>query len=214
MRVGLVAEKLGMSRLFNEAGEHVPVTVLLVDECQVIGLKTKDQHGYSAVQVGYGKGRVKSMAKPQKGMYAKLQVEVKKGIREFRTSEDNALEMGTELKADHFQVGQFVDVVGTSLGKGFAGVIKRHNFRMNRASHGASVCHRSHGATGQRQDPGRVFKGKKMAGHLGAERVTIQNLKIVQTDPERGLLYIRGAVPGYKGSIVIIKDSIKKTLVK
>ncbi|MEI8321392.1 MAG: 50S ribosomal protein L3 [Alphaproteobacteria bacterium] len=214
MRVGLVAEKLGMSRIFNEAGEHVPVTVLLVEDCQVVGLKTQDQHGYSAVQVGYGKGRAKSLNKPEKGLYAKLKMEVKKGIREFRITEGDSLEVGAELKADHFQIGQFVDVVGTSLGKGFAGVIKRHNFSMNRATHGASVCHRSHGATGQRQDPGRVFKGKKMAGHLGAERVTIQNLKVVQTDPERGLLYIRGAIPGHKGSVIIIQDAVKKTVNK
>lgn len=208
MRIGLVAEKLGMSRIFNDIGEHVPVTVLLVEGCQVLAYKTQDKHGYSAVQLGYGKGRAKSMTKPEKGFFAKLQMEVKKGIKEFRTQDRP--EVGIEVKADHFQVGQFVDVMGTSLGKGFAGVIKRHNFRMNRASHGASVCHRSHGSTGQRQDPGRVFKGKKMAGHMGAKRVTIQNLKVIQTDPDRGLIYIKGAVPGHKGSVLVIRDAVKK----
>ncbi len=210
MRTGLVAEKLGMMRLFNEKGEHVPVTVLNVDHCQVVGQKTQELNGYEAVQLGYGQGRVKSLNKAQKEFYAKLKIEPKKGMQEFRVSSENILEVGLELKADHFQVGQFIDVCGTSIGKGFAGAMKRHNFAGNRASHGASVCHRSLGATGQRQDPGKVFKGKKMAGHLGAERVTIQNLKVVQIDAERGLVFVHGAIPGHKGSKVLVRDAIKK----
>lgn len=214
MRTGLVAEKIGMMRLFNESGEHVPVTVLRMDQCHVIGHKTMEKHGYVAVQLGYGVGRVKSLKKPQRDFYAKLKIEPKKGLKEFRVDADQMIEVGTALTPSHLQVGQFVDVVGTSIGKGFAGAMKRHNFAGNRASHGASLCHRSLGATGQRQDPGKVFKGKKMAGHMGSERVTIQNLKVVELDADRGLIYLHGAVPGHKGSLVAIKDAVKKTAVK
>lgn len=210
MRTGLVAEKIGMTRLFSEQGEHVPVTVLHVESCQVLAHKTEGLHGYSAIQVGFGKGRPKSMSKAEKGFYAKHKVDAKKGLKEFRVSEESFLEVGTVLHVDHFKVGQYVDVVGTSLGKGFAGVMKRHNFGGNRASHGASVCHRSHGSTGQRQDPGKVFKGKKMAGHLGAERVTIQNLQVVHLDTDKGLIYLRGAVPGHNGSFITVRDAVKK----
>ena len=210
MRTGLVAEKIGMTRLFDDQGEHVPVTVLQVEACQVLGHKTEELHGYRAVQIGFGKGREKSLNKAQKGFYAKHQVEVKKGLKEFRVSEDALLEVGTALDVDHFKLGQYVDVIGTSLGKGFAGVMKRHNFGGNRASHGCSVSHRSHGSTGQRQDPGKVFKGKKMAGHLGAERVTIQNLQVVRLDSDKGLIYLRGAVPGHKGSFITVKDAVKR----
>lgn len=210
MRIGLVAEKLGMTRLFDAQGEHVPVTVLHVENCQVVGHKTEELHGYTAVQIGYGKGRVKSLNKAEKGFYAKHKIEPKKGLKEFRLPADAFVEVGANIHPDHFQVGQYVDVVGTSLGKGFAGVMKRHNFGGNRASHGASVCHRSHGSTGQRQDPGKVFKGKKMAGHLGAERVTIQNLQIVRLDSDKGLIYIKGAVPGHKGSFITVTDAVKR----
>lgn len=211
MRIGLVAEKIGMTRLFDEQGEHIPVTVLQVESCQVLDHKTLASHGYSATQIGFGKGREKSLNKAQKGFYAKHKVDVKKGLKEFRVDEESFLEMGTMLHVDHFKVGQYVDVVGTSLGKGFAGVMKRHNFGGNRASHGCSVSHRSHGSTGQRQDPGKVFKGKKMAGHLGSERVTIQNLQVVSLDSDKGLIYLKGAVPGHKGSFITVKDAVKRT---
>ncbi|HCI48534.1 MAG: 50S ribosomal protein L3 [Alphaproteobacteria bacterium RIFCSPLOWO2_01_FULL_45_8] len=210
MRTGLVAEKIGMTRLFDEQGEHVPVTVLHLESCQVLAHKTEALHGYNAVQIGFGKGREKSLNKAEKGLYAKHKVDVKKGLKEFRVGEDAFLEVGLTLHPDHFKVGQYVDVVGTSLGKGFAGVMKRHNFGGNRASHGCSVSHRSHGSTGQRQDPGKVFKGKKMAGHLGAERVTIQNLQVVRLDSDKGLIYLKGAVPGHKGSFITVTDAIKR----
>ncbi len=210
MRTGIVAEKLGMTRLFTDTGEQVPVTVLQVNRCQVVAQRDRAKNGYNALQMGYGQGRVKSMKKPVKGYYAKLNVEPFKKLKEFRVDDSSLLPVGTEVRVDHFQIGQFVDVVGTSLGKGFAGAMKRHNFGGNRASHGASVCHRSLGATGQRQDPGKVFKGKKMAGHLGNEQVTIQNLKVVELDAERGLLFLRGAVPGHKGSLLAVKDAVKK----
>lgn len=210
MRTGLVAEKIGMTRLFDDQGNHVPVTVLRVSSCRVVGQKTLDKHGYSALQIGFGVGRPKSMTKAEKGFYAKHKFEPNKGIREFRVDEDAMVETGTQMHAEHFEAGQFVDVVGTSLGKGFAGPMKRHNFAGNRASHGASLSHRSHGSTGQCQDPGKVFKGKKMAGHLGSERVTIQNLKVVQVDSEKGLIFLKGAVPGHKAANVLIRDAIKK----
>lgn len=210
MRTGLVVEKLGMSRLFDGEGNHIPVTVLQAKSCRVVGHKTDEKHGYTAVQLGFGVGRPKSMTKAEKGFYAKLQTEPHKGIREFRVSEDALLPIGEQLHVDHFEVGQFVDVVGTSIGKGFAGVMKRHNFGGNRASHGASLSHRSHGSTGQCQDPGKVFKGKKMAGHMGAARVTTQNLKVVQIDADRGLIFVLGAVPGHKSSHVLIRDAVKK----
>lgn len=195
MRSGLIAQKVGMTRLFTEQGEHVPVTVLKVDGCHVVAKRTEDQDGYSAVQLGVGAAKVKNVSKAMRGHFAKANVEPRQKMAEFRVSPENLLEPGVELSAAHFVVGQLVDVVGTSIGKGFAGGMKRHNFRGLEATHGVSVSHRSHGSTGNRQDPGRVFKGKKMAGHLGAERVTLQNLKIVATDADQGLILVKGAVP-------------------
>ncbi len=210
MRTGLIAEKLGMTRLLTEKGEHVPMTLLKVDNCQVVGTKIAEKDGYTAVQLGVGTAKVKRVSKAMRGHFAKAKVEPKKKLVEFRVSEDALLKMGEQLSVDHFVAGQYVDVTGTSIGKGFAGVMKRHNFGGLRASHGVSVSHRSHGSTGQRQDPGKVFKGKKMAGHLGSEQVTVQNLEIVLTDPERGLLGIRGAIPGHPGGYVLIRDAVKK----
>lgn len=208
MRTGLIAEKVGMTRWFMDDGESVPVTVLKVDSCQVISQKTMDKNGYTALQVGVG--HAKNVKKPMRGVFAQAKVEPKKKLAEFRASEDELLEVGSDIKVDTFSVGQCVDVIGVSIGKGFAGVMKRWNFRGLRASHGVSVSHRSHGSTGNRQDPGRVFPGKKMAGHLGHERVTIQNLKVVNIDLERGLLLLRGAVPGPQGGFVLVHDALKK----
>ncbi|AMW33982.1 50S ribosomal protein L3 [Haematospirillum jordaniae] len=210
MRSGLIAQKVGMTRLFTAEGEHVPVTVLKVDGCHVIAVRTQDRDGYTAVQLGVGTAKVKNVSKAMRGHFAAAKVEPRKKVAEFRVSPECLLDSGVELSVDHFVVGQLVDVVGTSIGKGFAGGMKRHNFRGLEATHGVSVSHRSHGSTGNRQDPGRVFKGKKMAGHLGAERVTLQNLKIVSTDSERGLLLVRGAVPGSEGGWVLVRDAVKK----
>jgi large subunit ribosomal protein L3 len=210
MRSGVIAQKVGMTRLFNEAGEHVPVTVLKLDGCQVVALRTLERDGYTAVQLGAGKAKVKNTTKPMRGHFAKARVEPKRKLVEFRVSQDALLEPGDELTADHFVSGQRVDVTGTSIGKGFAGVMKRHNFAGLRASHGVSVSHRSHGSTGQRQDPGKVFKGKKMAGHLGDERVTVQNLAVIAIDPERGLIMVQGAVPGADGGWVLVRDAVKR----
>lgn len=210
MRTGLIAEKLGMSRLLTEKGEHIPITLLKVDNCQVVATKTNENDGYSAVQLGVGKAKVKRISKGLRGHFTKAKVEPKKKVVEFRVSEDALLKAGDLLSVEHFLNGQYVDVTGTSIGKGFAGGMKRHNFGGLRASHGVSVSHRSHGSTGQCQDPGKVFKGKKMAGHLGAERVTILNLEVVLTDPERGLIGVRGAVPGSAGGYVLIRDAVKK----
>lgn len=210
MRSGLIAQKVGMTRLFTEQGEHVPVTVLKVDGCHVVAKRTEDQDGYSAVQLGVGAAKVKNVSKAMRGHFAKANVEPRQKMAEFRVSPENLLEPGVELSAAHFVVGQLVDVVGTSIGKGFAGGMKRHNFRGLEATHGVSVSHRSHGSTGNRQDPGRVFKGKKMAGHLGAERVTLQNLKIVATDADQGLILVKGAVPGAEGGWVLVRDAVKK----
>ncbi len=210
MRTGLIAEKLGMSRLLNEKGEHIPITLLKVDSCQVIATKTKERDGYTAVQLGVGAAKVRRISKALRGHFAKAKVEPKKKLVEFNVSEDALLNVGDHLSVEHFVNGQYVDVCGTSIGKGFAGVMKRHNFGGLRASHGVSVSHRSHGSTGQRQDPGKVFKGKKMAGHMGDERVTIQNLKVILTDPERGLIGLLGAVPGSPGGYVLIRDAVKK----
>ncbi len=210
MRTGLIAEKLGMSRLLTEKGEHIPITLLKVDNCQVVSTKTAEKDGYVAVQVGVGTAKVKRLSKALRGHFAKAKVEPKKKVVEFRVSPDALLNVGDALSVEHFLNGQYVDVTGTSIGKGFAGVMKRHNFGGLRASHGVSVSHRSHGSTGQRQDPGKVFKGKKMAGHMGDERVTVQNLKVVLTDPERGLIGILGAVPGNPGGFVLIRDAVKK----
>ena len=210
MRTGLIAQKLGMSRLFTEEGEHVPVTVLKVDNCQVVGVRTAERDCYTAVQLGVGKAKVKNVTKPMRGHFAKAKVEPKRILAEFRVSPDAVVEVGAELGADHFVVGQFVDVTGTSIGKGFQGVMKRHNFGGLNASHGVSISHRSHGSTGQRQDPGRTFKNKKMAGHTGGTRVTTQNLRVVAVDAERGLLLVRGAVPGAPQSYVTVKDAVKR----
>jgi large subunit ribosomal protein L3 len=210
MRTGLLAQKLGMTRIFTAEGNHVPVTVLKVDHCQVVAVRTTERDGYTAVQLGVGKAKVKNVSKPERERFAKAQVEPKKKLVEFRVSEDALLEVGVELSTEHFLPGQFVDVVGTTIGKGFAGVMKRHNFGGLRATHGVSVSHRSHGSTGQRQDPGKVFKNKKMAGHMGVVRVTTQNLKVVSTDAERGLILVMGAVPGCEGGYVMIKDAVKR----
>jgi len=214
MRTGLLAQKMGMTRIFAADGNHVPVTVLKVDHCQVVAIRTDETNGYNAVQLGVGKAKVKNVSKAQRGHFAKAKVEPKQKLAEFRVSKDNLLEVGAELSAAHFVTGQFVDVVGTTIGKGFAGSMKRWNFGGLRATHGVSVSHRSHGSTGNRQDPGRTFPGKKMAGHLGVERVTQQNLKVVETDVEQGLIYVHGAVPGHEGAYVLVKDAVKRALPK
>ena len=211
MRTGLIAKKLGMSRIFEANGVHVPVTVLSVDGLRVVAVKTAEKDGYTAVQLGTGAVKAKNVSKPMKGHFAKANVEPKKKLGEFRVSEDCLLSVGNELSVEHFVPGQYVDVCATSIGKGFAGVMKRHNFAGLEATHGVSVSHRSHGSTGQRQDPGKVFKGKKMAGHMGAERVTVQNLKVVAIDAARGLIMVKGAVPGSENSWVRVTDAVKKT---
>ena len=210
MRTGLIAKKLGMSRIFKADGTHVPVTVLSVDGLQVVNVKTAEKDGYNAVQLGTGAIKAKNVTKPMKGYFAKANVEPKKKLGEFRVSEDCLLSIGDELSVEHFVAGQYVDVCATSIGKGFAGVMKRHNFAGLEASHGVSISHRSHGSTGQRQDPGKVFKGKKMAGHLGAERVTVQNLKVVAIDAARGLIMVKGGVPGSENTWVRVTDAVKK----
>lgn len=210
MRSGLIAQKVGMSRVFTDDGTHVPVTVLKVDGCHVISVRTQEKDGYTAVQLGVGAAKVKRTTQPMRGHFAKAKVEPRKKLAEFRVSEDALLEVGAQLSAEHFVVGQRVDVVGQSIGKGFAGAMKRHGFHGLRASHGVSISHRSHGSTGNSQDPGRVWKGKKMAGHMGDTRVTTQNLEVVSTDADRGLILIRGAVPGSKGGWVLISDAMKK----
>ena len=214
MRCGVIAQKLGMSRVFTEAGEHVPVTVLRLANCQVIAHRTKDKNGYVALQLGAGSRRPKNLTKADRGHFAAANVEPKRKLAEFRVEEGDLIPIGAEITADHFVVGQFVDVSGTSIGKGFAGPMKRWNFGGLRASHGVSISHRSHGSTGGRQDPGKTFKNKKMAGHMGVERVTTLNLKVVQTDIERGLLLVEGAVPGARGGWITLRDAVKKTLPK
>ena len=209
MRCGMIAKKLGMTRIFAEDGQHVPVTVLEVENCQVVAHRTTESHGYNAMQIGVGKAKVKNVSKAMRGHYAKANVEPKKKLVEFRIQDDAFVEVGAELTTDHFVAEQMVDVAATSIGKGFAGAMKRHNFGGMRATHGVSVSHRAHGSTGQCQDPGKVFKGKKMAGHMGAVRVTTQNLKIVSTDKDRGLILVKGAVPGSKGTWVYIADAVK-----
>lgn len=212
LRSGVIAKKLGMTRLFLEDGRQVPVTVLQLDGCQVVAQRTVEKDGYTAVQLGAGAAKAKRTTAAMRGHFAKAKVEPKRKIAEFRVSPDNLIGVGEELTADHYFAGQFVDIAGTSIGKGFAGVMKRHNFGGLRASHGVSISHRSHGSTGQCQDPGKVFKGKKMAGHLGAVRVTTQNLQVVRTDTDRGLIMVKGSVPGSKGGWVTIKDAVKKPL--
>jgi len=212
MRTGLLAKKVGMTRLFEEKGGHIPVTVLQVDNLQVVAHKTDEKDGYNAMQLGFGAAKVKNVSKAMRGHFAKSKVEPKRRLTEFRVSADNFVDVGSELSVGHFLEGQIVDVCGTSIGKGFAGGMKRHGFGGLRASHGVSINHRSLGSTGQCQDPGKVFKGKKMAGQMGSVRVTTQNLEIVGTDEVRGLLLVRGAVPGSKGSYVRVTDAIKKPL--
>ena len=212
MRTGLIAQKVGMTRVFTGDGQHVPVTVLKIDNCQVLDVRTDEKHGYSALQLGWGTAKVKNVSQPMRGHFARAKVEPKSKVAEFRVSADAVLDVGAEITADHFVAGQHVDVIGTSIGKGFAGAMKRHNFAGLEASHGVSISHRSHGSTGNSQDPGKVWKGKKMAGHLGAARSTTQNLEVVSTDVERGLLLIRGAVPGSKGGFVLVSDALKRPL--
>src|SRR6266581_6876231 len=214
MRSGVLAQKIGMTRLFTDSGEHVPVTVLRLGNCQVVGHRTKEKNGYIALQLGAGLRKVQSTTKADRGHFAVAKVEPKRKLAEFRVDEDALIPIGAEITADHFVVGQYVDVTGTSTGKGWAGPMKRWNFAGLRASHGVSVSHRSHGSTGGRQDPGKTFKNKKMAGHLGVERVTTLNLKVVQTDPERGLVLVEVAVPGAKGGWITMRDAVKKTLPK
>jgi large subunit ribosomal protein L3 len=212
MRSGIIAQKLGMTRIFTDEGEHVPVTVLKVENCQVVAQKTADRDGYTALQLGCGLAKIKRLTKAERGHFAAARVEPKRKLAEFPVSPENLIAIGAEITVDHFVPGQFVDVSGISIGKGFAGGMKRWNFAGNRASHGASLSHRSLGSTGQHQDPGKVFKGKKMAGHMGQERVTTQNLVVVQTDTARGLILVRGAVPGAKGGWVLLRDAIKRKL--
>ncbi len=210
MRSGVIARKVGMTRLFMEDGRQIPVTVLQLDGCQVVAQRTAERDGYTAVQLGSGSARAKRTSKPMRGHFAAARVSPKRKVAEFRVAPENMIDVGAEITADHYFEGQYVDVSGTSIGKGFAGAMKRHNFSGLRASHGVSISHRSHGSTGQCQEPGRVFKGKKMAGHMGAARVTTQNLQVVRTDAERGLIMVKGAVPGSKGGWVTIKDAVKK----
>ena len=210
MRSGVIAQKVGMTRVFTEAGEQIPVTVLKLDNVQVVAQRTQEKDGYTALQLGAGLAKVKNTTQPQRGHFAKASVEPKMKLVEFRVDEANLIEVGAEFTADHFVAGQFVDVTGTSIGKGFQGVMKRWNFGGLRATHGVSVSHRSAGSTGQRQDPGKTFKGKKMAGHMGNERITTQNLKVVRTDVERGLILVEGAVPGPNSGWILVRDAVKR----
>jgi large subunit ribosomal protein L3 len=212
MRSGVIAQKIGMMRLFTESGEHVPVTVLRLGNCQVVAHRTKEDNGYVALQLGSGVRKVQRTTKADRGHFAVAKVEPKRKLAEFRVDADALIPVGAEITADHFVVGQYVDVTGTSTGKGFAGPMKRWNFAGLRASHGVSASHRSHGSTGGRQDPGKTFKNKKMAGHMGVERVTTLNLKVMQTDVERGLILVEGAVPGVKGGWITVRDAVKKKL--
>lgn len=212
MRTGTIAKKIGMTRIFTEDGEHIPVTVLKMEEVRVVSTRTSEKNGYTAVQLGYGKAKVKNVTKAMRGHFAANKIEPAAKVVEFRVDEDKLLKAGDQLVASHFVSGQYVDVTGTSIGKGFAGGMKRHNFAGLEASHGISISHRSHGSTGQCQDPGRVFKGKKMAGHMGAERKTTQNLQIVSTNDDEGLIFIKGAVPGHKNGYVLVKDAVKRAL--
>ena len=214
MRSGLIAQKLGMTRIFNEDGTDVPVTVLGLQNCQVVGQRTQEKNGYTAVQLGAGQAKVRRTTKAERGQFAVAKVEPKREVTEFRVDPDNLIEVGATMQADHFVEGQLVDVTGTSIGKGFAGGMKRWNFGGLRASHGVSISHRSIGSTGGRQDPGKTFKNKKMPGHMGVDRVTTLNLKVVQTDVDRGLILVEGAVPGAKGGWITVRDAVKKALPK
>lgn len=210
LRSGIIAKKVGMTRLFMEDGKQIPVTVLQLENLQVVAQRTSEKHGYTAVQLGCGNAKAKRTSQAMRGVFAAANVAPKRKIAEFRVDEANLIAVGEEISAEHYFEGQFVDVAGTSIGKGFAGAMKRHNFGGLRATHGVSISHRSHGSTGQCQDPGKVFKGKKMAGHMGAARVTTQNLQVVRTDADRGLIMVKGAVPGSKGGWVTVKDAVKK----
>lgn len=212
MRSGLIAQKVGMTRIFTDEGQHIPVTVLKIDNCQVIGQRTDDKNGYTALRLGAGTRKRARVSKAEQQNFVIANVEPKRRIAEFRVSTDNMIDVGAELTADHFVPGQRVDVTGISIGKGFAGAMKRWNFGGMRASHGVSISHRAHGSTGNSQDPGKVFKGKKMAGQLGSERVTTLNLEVVRTDVDRGLVMVKGAVPGHKGGWVLVRDAVKKAL--
>src|SRR5215468_12515345 len=212
MRSGVIAQKVGMTRVFTDGGEHVPVTVLQLANCQVVAHRTKEKNGYIAVQLGAGTRKTNTVSKAERGHFALARVEPKRKMAEFRVGEKELIPIGAEITADHFIVGQFVDVTGITIGKGFAGPMKRWNFAGLRASHGVSISHRSHGSTGGRQDPGKTFKNKKMAGHLGVEQVTTLNLRVVQTDVERGLILVEGAVPGAKGGWILVRDAVKKKL--
>lgn len=212
MRAGVIAQKVGMTRVFTDEGKHIPVTVLKLEGCQVVGQRTEEKNGYTAVQLGAGSVKVKNLTRAERGHFSKASVEPRRRLVEFRVSPENLIDVGAELQADHFVAGQYVDACGVSIGKGFAGGMKRHNFGGLRATHGVSISHRSHGSTGQCQDPGKVFKGKKMAGHMGQVRVTTQNLEVVSTDVERGLILVKGAIPGSKGGWVQLRDAVKKPL--
>ena len=211
MRSGVIAQKVGMTRVYNDAGEHVPVTVLRVENCQVVAHRTDEKNGYTAVQLGAGQAKVKNTSKALRGHFAVAQVEPKQKVVEFRVDADNLIDVGATVSPSHFTAGQLVDVTGTTIGKGFAGAMKRHNFGGLRATHGVSVSHRSHGSTGNNQDPGKVWKGKRMAGHMGQTRVTTQNLEVVSTDEDRGLILVKGAVPGPKNGLVVLRSAAKKT---
>jgi large subunit ribosomal protein L3 len=210
----VIAQKVGMTRLFTDSGEHVPVTVLRLAQCQVVAHRSKEKDGYVALQLGVGRAKVKNVSAAERGRFAVAKVEPKRKLAEFRVTEDAVIPVGAEITADHFIPGQFVDVTGTTTGKGFAGGMKRWNFGGLRASHGVSVSHRSHGSTGGRQDPGKTFKNKKMPGHMGVDRITTLNLKVVQTDVERGLILVEGAVPGAKGGWITVRDAVKKAMPK
>jgi len=210
LRTGLIAKKLCMTRLFMEDGRQIPVTVLALDKLQVVAQRTAELNGYTAVQLGAGTAKVTRTSQAMRGHFAAAKVEPKRKVAEFRVAPENMINVGEEITANHYFEGQYVDVCGTSIGKGFQGAMKRHNFGGLRATHGVSVSHRSHGSTGQCQDPGKVFKGKKMAGHMGSARVTTQNLQVIKTDSDRGIIMVKGAVPGSKGGWVTIKDAVKK----
>ena len=209
MRTGVIAKKMGMTRLFQEDGRHVPVTVLSLENCQVVSVRTAEVDGYVALQLGAGQDKQKNVAKPQREHFAKAQVPLKAEVAEFRVADDAVLEVGSTIAASHFAIGQYVDITGHTQGKGFAGAMKRWGFGGMRATHGVSVSHRAHGSTGQRQDPGRVFKNKKMAGHMGDRQRTQQNLEIVRVDDARGLIFVKGSVPGSKNAWLLVRDAVK-----